>query len=187
METSIKAPSRKEARTPLSPLHRRGLTGFRTGIAAAACTAALMLSSCSADEAESAETTETTAQASAASPSVSAEESELAEPLAPEIEVDGISSSGRKVLSEQGTGSGTYPVTGGLEAGQVLSLSASCLPGESVTVRRGMTSYEVACDNPGSSMFFEAPASEAVSDLEITVETAGGSPFWLAGWVHDAQ
>lgn len=186
METSIKAPSRKEARTPLSPLHRRGLIGFRAGIAAVACTAALALSSCSPDEAESAETT-ATASASAASPSVSAEESELMEPLAPEIEVDGISPSGRKVLSEQGTGSGTYPVTGGLEAGQVLSLSASCIPGESVTVRRGMTSYEVACDNPGSSMFFEAPASEAVSDLEVTAETADGSPFWLAGWVHDAQ
>ncbi|WP_341395265.1 hypothetical protein [Arthrobacter sp. G119Y2] len=50
-----------------------------------------------------------------------------------------------------------------------------------------MASYKVACTSPGSSLFFDAPAGEPVSDLEVMVETAGGSPYWLAGWVHDAQ
>ena len=126
-------------------------------------------------------------QAASPSTSVTAGESDLQEPLAPQIDVDGVSPSGVKVLSEQGTGTGTYTVKGGLEAGQVLSLSASCTPGDSVRIHRGMASYKVACTSPGSSVFFDAPAGEPVSDLEVMVETAGGSPYWLAGWVHDAQ
>lgn len=110
------------------------------------------------------------------------------QPNAPQIELAGISPSGRAVLSEKGEGSGTYLVDGGLEAGQVLTMSASCASGDTVTITKaGTGSYSVDCTNPGSLVFFEAPKSETDRDVEVTVETAGGSPYWLAAWVHDAR
>ena len=113
--------------------------GFRTGATVLACTAALALSSCSADRAESTETVEpaeTTAPST--NPSVRPGAAELAEPQPSPIDVDGVSASGRKVLSEQGTGKGTYVIEDGLEAGQVLSISVSCTPGDMATVSRDL-------------------------------------------------
>lgn len=79
-------------------------------------------------------------------------------------------------------------VKGGLGAGQLLSLSASCTPGEKVTITRdGVGSYGVDCDNPGTSTFFSSPNTEDDPEIEITVKIDGGGPFWLMGWVHDAQ
>ena len=191
MKNARKAHSKENAPAPRIPQRFRGRSRFRTGAAVLACTAALALSSCSAGQAEnkteSAESPKTSMPAASPSTSVTAGESNLQEPLAPQIDLDGVSPSGVRVLSEQGTGTGTYRVEGGLEAGQVLSLSASCTPGDSVRIHGATGSYGVACTSPGSSLFFDAPAGEPVSDLEVTVETANGSPYWLAGWVHDAQ
>ncbi|MCC3268372.1 hypothetical protein MUG94_14730 [Arthrobacter gengyunqii] len=151
-----------------------------------ACVFVVALGGCSADGAAEAEPA-TTPAAESPSPFVVAPESDLAEPLAPQIEFDGYSPSGQRVLSEQGVGTGTHEFDGVLEAGQVLSLSASCSPGDSVSISAGMGSYTVPCSSPGSSYSFNAPAAEPVEDVEVTVETADGSPYWLAAWVHDAE
>lgn len=145
-----------------------------------------VLAGCSANSTAEAEPANTPA-AESPSPSVAVPEVELAEPLAPQIERDGVSPSGTKVISEQGTGTGTHEVHGVLEAGQVLSLSASCTPGDYVTLSQGTGDYIVPCSNPASSYSFNAPANEAVENVEVTVSTANGSPYWLAAWVHDAQ
>ena len=166
----------------------RGKPGLWIGRGALAAMFVAVLSGCSADGTAEAEPANTTpAAAASVSPSGPLEDSDVAEPLAPQIEVDGVSSSGERVLSEQGVGTGTHEFDGVLEAGQVLSLSASCSPGDSVSVSAGMGSYTVPCSSPASSYTFNAPADGAVEGVEVTVRTAHGSPYWLAAWVHDAE
>ncbi|GAA3293990.1 hypothetical protein ACFFON_11430 [Arthrobacter citreus] len=162
--------------------------GFRTGATVLACTAALALSSCSADRAESTETVEpaeTTAPST--NPSVRPGAAELAEPQPSPIDVDGVSASGRKVLSEQGTGTATYSIEGGLEAGQSLSISVSCTPGETAAISRDLYSARTSCSTPASSVLYQDPDSEALPDVEFTVGLPDGSPYWVAAWVHDPQ
>lgn len=194
METANKAHATDKASTPFSVLRRSGRSGFRAGFAVLACTAALAVSSCSADQPEAtadqtntAETTETAASSASPSASVKAGAAELAEPQPSPIDMDGVSASGREVLSEQGTGTGTHVVENGLEAGQVLSLSISCAPGDTVTVRRGTLSTQIPCDTPASSVLYQGADSEALPEVEVEVDLAGGSPYWLTAWVHDPQ
>ena len=167
---------------------QRGRFGPWLGSGALAALFVAALSGCSADGAAEAEPANTTpAAAASAAPTGGVMNSDLAEPLPARIELDGVSPSGEKVLSEQGTGTGTHVFDGVLEAGQVLSLSASCTPGDSVTISYGMGSYGVDCSTPATSFFYNAPSSEDIEDVEVTVQTANDSPYWVAAWLHDAQ
>ncbi len=174
METFIKENS--SAAASISGIRQRGWPLL-------ACIFVVALSACSSESAAEAEPADTPA----AVEDSAVEESRVSEPLAPEIEVDGVSPFGQKVLSEQGEGSGTHVFEGVLEAGQVLSFSASCIPGDSVSIDYGMGRYTVACSNPASSYSFKAPSSEPVENVEVTVRTPNGAPYWLAAWVHEAQ
>ena len=164
-----------------------GKLGHGIGRGLLACAFVAGLSACSSDGAAEAEPANTTPAAASPSPSVVVKDSDLAEPLPPQIELDGVSPSGESVLSEQGIGTGTHVFNGVLEAGQVLSYSASCTPGDTLTISRGFGSYRVPCSSPASSYSFEGPATEAVQDVEVTVKTGYGSPYWLTAWVHDAE
>lgn len=193
MENSMRESS--SPTTSISDTRRRGTgkPGSAAGRGLLACAFVVALSACSADEAQSTGSTETTAPAAASSapapsatPTGTPENFDLAEPHPGEVKVDGVSPSGRVVLSEKGTGTGTYTVDGGLEPGQVLSMSASCTPGEKVTITHsGLGGYGTECGSPNKVLFYSAPSSEALPDVEVIVETESGGPFWLMGWVHD--
>ncbi len=188
MGTYMKESASRAACTSATGQRGRGNPGLWIGRGALAAMFVAVLSGCSADGTAEAEPANTTpAAAASVSPSGPLEDSDVAEPLAPQIELDGVSPSGERVLSEQGVGTGTHKFDGMLEAGQVLSLSASCPPGDSVSVSGAMGRYTVPCSSPASSYTFDAPADEAVEGVEVTVKTAHGSPYWLAAWVHDAE
>lgn len=192
METFMQESSSTPAIISGSRKRSRGKPGGVAGRGLTACMFVVALSACSADGAAEAEPANTSPAAATPSSSSAVDDSavaksDLAEPDSARIELDGVSPSGEKVLSEQGTGTGTHVFDGVLEAGQVLSLSASCTPGDSVTISYGMGSYGVDCSTPATSFFYNAPSSEDIEDVEVTVRTADGSPYWLAAWVHEAQ
>ena len=74
-----------------------------------------------------------------------------------------------------------------MEAGQVLSISVSCTPGDMATVSRDLFTSATSCSTPATSVLYQVADSEALPDVEFTVGLPDGSPYWVAAWVHDPQ
>ncbi|WP_354178339.1 hypothetical protein [Arthrobacter sp. UYP6] len=87
------------------------------------------------------------------------------------------------VLSEKGTGTGSYVVEGGLEEGQSLTIAvaAVCSPDEKVTIRTNANIPGISntsCDSLPLVAYHPA-AEVAIPDLEVTVETSAGGSYWV--------
>ena len=203
METSWRESAAKVTGTSISQSRRRNSSGFRAGWAVLACSAALVLSSCTAGQAESADegsadsstsptaapltsptAAPTTPPPPAPSPTVAALTlSELIEPAAPRWNFP---LGERLLLSEKGTAAGNHPLQGPVEPGEVLSILASCSPGSVATVRlnNSVGGGELACNNPTGNRITTAYAAEAVGEMTVTVETADAGPYWVVAWAH---
>ena len=154
-----------------------------------ACSAAVLLASCSAGPADGTAAGSSASpepSASSAVPSPTAESEPLHEPLSAESRSYPPE---ELVLSEKGTGTGSYVIEGGLKEGQYLTvaLNATCTPGEKVALRT-----EPAIGGIGNHLCEDLPfvmynrASEvAVPDLEVAVETSAGGTFWVQARVSD--
>lgn len=156
---------------------------------------ALTVGSCSQPVPEPQPSTDATESSSAeASPvpaattspdSVGEEAGNLQDPLDTRRPIPGVSE--RIALSEQGTGTGTYPLDTALAPGQTVMVTASCPEGERVVIESdaGLLWTDLVCGNPAVSSYTSPPAPAGAADKEIRVSTAEGEPYWLLVTVQD--
>ena len=87
------------------------------------------------------------------------------------------------VISEKGTGNGTYAVEGGLAPGQTVSVTVSCQPGSRAAVTAKTTPLvdsNFPCHNKSATAYTSAPTKDALPEFAITVTTDEEAPYWLA-------
>lgn len=165
-----------------------------------ACSALIVLASCSADQAASTDSEGTGANnpaPSASSPSsapapssaaASAAGTPLAEPLSPESKLQPYPAE-ELVLSEQGTSAGTYAVEGGLKEGDSITIAVTCSPGGTLGVKTDPILPAIEdhdCANGPIDVNISDPAAAGkIPDLSVTVETSNGGSFWLQARVHN--
>lgn len=91
---------------------------------------------------------------------------------------------GEALLSEQGSGSGTYTLPGPLTPGQEITVAASCAGGTEVSVSSNpaVVGGSFACSNP-SGQFLTSEVVTSLDDLEVTVDAEAG--YWLNVFVVD--
>ena len=177
---------------------------FKSPVILLACSAAVLLASCSAGPPDSTPAESSSnpqpyisapAPSTAAAPvpeasstaAVGAEGSLLAEPALPDAIFAG-SSEQEVVVSEKGTGAGTYPIGSGLAVGQLASASVSCTPGGEVTVTidagTDVVSQTSLCLSDGGLWMTLSAFTGETKDAEVRVETSEGVPFWVLAVVH---
>lgn len=176
----------------------------RTFLPLVACSAAVVLASCSAEPAEPAESTEAGSAGSSVSSTPSADpatepataptpstattprgSAALPEPLSP---ANRSYPPEELVLSEKGTGGGRYVIEEGLKEGERITVALTCTPGDKLTVKAdspvvGISNFE--CGNGPLDMNGRDAAVVAAPELEITVETSNGGSFWIQARVYD--
>ena len=170
--------------------------GNRARRALLACSAVVVLASCSAGPADSTDAGGTNSPApsgpstSSASPtpvpsSASAKSTPLHEPLSP----DSRSYPPEElVLSEQGTGSGSYVVEGGLREGDSITIAVTCTPGGKLDVKTdpalpGIKNLDCV-DGPVDMNISDPAIAGEIGDLLVTVQTSNGGSFWVQARVH---
>ncbi len=85
------------------------------------------------------------------------------------------------LLSEQGSGTKSYPLGTALAPGQRVLVTASCPAGERVIIESdaGLLWTDLICGNPATSTYLSPPAGDSTVDSAIRVSTTGNSPYWL--------
>lgn len=157
-----------------------------------ACSLIAAVTSCSAGSADSSD------EAQSATPAPLAEPASPA--TSPDADMDALqdplsskplgTTPARTVVSEKGTGSGTYQVKGGLAPGQTVLVTVSCRPGSRAAVSATTTSLvdsNFPCSNKSTSSYTSAPAPESLPEFAVTVSTDNEAPYWLGIRVADAQ
>lgn len=195
---------RKNARGPFSTsgcFSTSGKTGKSRAVQfLVACSLTAALASCSAGSGSSAGSggsagaadeppSSTPAPAEPASPTTSpdADMDALQDPLADKPLG---TTPARTVVSEKGTGNGTYQVKGGLAPGQTVLVTVSCRPGSRAAVTATTTPLidsNFPCSNKSQSSYTSAPAPESLPEFTVTITTDEETPYWLGIRVADAQ
>lgn len=162
-----------------------------------ACSALIVLASCSADPAASTDSGGSSTNNPAPSvsstsrtpvPSSAATAEPLHEPLSPYA-------NGRQypaeelVLSEKGTGTGTYVVDAGLKEGDAVTISVACTEGRKLDVKTDPAIAGIGnfvCGSGPLDMNMSNPGVvKAAPELKVTVETSDSGSFWVQVRVHD--
>ncbi len=159
-----------------------------------ACSAVIVLASCSAGPADSTDAGGTNSPAPAvpstsSSPTPVPPSAATPEPLHEPLSPDSRSYPAEElVLSEKGTGSGRYVLEGGLREGESLTIAVTCTPGGELDVKTdpaiaGIGNFR--CGNGPLDMSVSNPALvRDIPDLSVTVETSSGASFWVQARVH---
>lgn len=91
------------------------------------------------------------------------------------------------VISEQGTGTGSYPLPAVPSPGEKVMVTASCPEGERIIIESdaGLLWADLVCGNPAVSSYISKAATAGTTDNEIRVSTAEGQPYWLLVTVQE--